>query len=84
MNPRKRPVTDAPDNDLSPQQKIDALTAKILQLQRKIAKDYASSISDKNEIKALKEENERLHGLVPDPKERLESLQKVLRKVGGG
>ena len=84
MNPRKRPVTDTPDNDLSPQQKIDALTAKILQLQRKIAKDYASSISDKNEIKALKEENERLHGLVPDPKERLESLQKVLRKVGGG
>ena len=84
MNPRKRPVTDSLDGDLDPQQKIDALAAENLKLQRQIAKHYAARVSAENKARVLQEENERLRGLVPDPKERLESLQKELRKAGGG
>ena len=50
---------------LTDKEKVIALTAENLKLQRQIAKDYASRVSLENQVRALQEENKRLH--LPSP-----------------
>ena len=55
VNPKKQKIV------LTDKEKVIALTAENLKMQRQIAKDYASRVSLENQVKALQEENKRLH-----------------------
>lgn len=70
----KEPVTDAPSDNLSPEEKIRSLEAENLRLQQIIVKGYGAATSVKNELKALREENESLHSQLIPENERLKSL----------
>jgi len=68
--------------ELTDKEKVVALTAEILKLQRKIAKDYASHVSLENQVRALQEENKRLH--LPSPSidaDLLGSAGDLLKKI---
>ena len=53
----KAPITDTPNDNLSPEEKIRSLEAENLRLQQIIVKGYGAATSIKNELKALLEDD---------------------------
>ena len=76
VNPKKQKIV------LTDKEKVIALTAENLKMQRQIAKDYASRVSLENQVRALQEENKRLH--LPSPSMDAELLGRagdLLKKI---
>ena len=63
MKPLKKVVIAEQEIELTSEEKITALTAENLKLQRHIAKEYASKVSMENKLRILQEENDRLKHL---------------------
>lgn len=65
MKPTPKVAVKKQNVTLTDKQKVAALTAENLKLQRQIAKDYASRVSLENQVRALQDENKRSN--LPSP-----------------
>jgi len=84
MKPAPKVAAKKEQVTLTDKQKVVALTAENLKLQRQIAKDYASRVSLENQVRALQQENKRFNLPSPSMEELLDGkasdLLKTIRK----
>ena len=74
MPPTKKAVTNSPQDDLTPEEIIEGLKAEITKMRRNEAKQYASTFSLQEQVKALQKENISLHSQIPTPEEKLKAI----------